>query len=195
MPQYVPVDPEAYGCGLAIGLLVRYWRPIFACLVVLALIIGALGLVAGIINGSATVAKYGTADQRAIATIEAQRRKDELVSRLRQLGTIQVNQNNNNGRVDRVEFRNEQIIVYFESTSQVQEDACITWFNGDLYPKSPPLQKQVNVAGNRVTGYMTFTDSIIVPYTNFSFSYRCGSALWPSIELWSANFTNSLIRR
>jgi hypothetical protein len=38
---YVAVDPEAYGVGLGLGVLLRFWRPILAAIVIMA-VIGAI---------------------------------------------------------------------------------------------------------------------------------------------------------
>jgi hypothetical protein len=165
-----------------------FWKP----LLILAVIFGIIGGVSVLISSVSDLSKYGTTDRGAIATIESQRQKDALIARLRQLGTIRVNKTGQGGyRVDYVEFKDGQIIVYFESPASVEERACISWydFESGRYLDLPPLQKHVAVVGDQVKGYMSFPDSIITPRTHFLFSYRCG--IWSSIELWNRDFAYS----
>ena len=61
MPQYVPVDPEAYGVGMAIGCLIRYWRLFFAGLV----IIGVIGLLGAVVAGIGEMSHRSSVNQIA----------------------------------------------------------------------------------------------------------------------------------
>ncbi len=39
---YVPVDPEGYGCGLILGIIINYWRTILKVILIIACIIGVM---------------------------------------------------------------------------------------------------------------------------------------------------------
>lgn len=139
--------------------------------------------VAAVIQGGSNLINYGTVDSKAIQTIEAKRQTDTILSRLRQQRAIQVPVDkfacSNPGDyycVERIEFQNGKIVVYFESDTGRgrYDESCITWYEGGIYKKQLADEKKIQLlGGNHVKGYMSFSDSTIKPNYNYYFQFGC----------------------
>lgn len=143
---YVPVDPEGFGCGLLLGLIIRYWREL---LIAGALIFGCafvVNIVTSITSAiSASNAASAAATQSIIQSQTEESRKallNNAFSNIRQFeGKIQLG--NGNGivadrgpdygsvRVNAIEFSSTSINVYFDSYST-------SWWGGSP-PNGPQL--------------------------------------------------------
>jgi hypothetical protein len=189
---YVAVDSETVGRAWGLSLLIEN----FHLIVILAIIIGIIIGIMWMVQSASLLLKYGTIDENAIATIEAKSEQSKIVSKLRQIGTINVNQTSGDPanefvRVDHVEFRDEQILVFFESNTdglKNWQDSCLTWYDmtNHLGRSQPSIAQQVSVLNNNhVKGYMAYPDSIVIPGTWFDFSFGCNTS--SSTSLWTWN--------
>lgn len=141
---FVPVDPEGFGCGLLLGLIIRYWKEILiACLILFGCLFG-YGLIQSISEArsariSATQSAIGAATEENRQALVA-----NALSNLRQyrgtisLGSEQFTITKENStwnrtefvRVDSLVFSPEGVYVYFTSETSEggldsPDDSCL----------------------------------------------------------------------
>lgn len=72
---YVPVDPQGFGCGLLLGLLMRYWRQLVTAVLLIAVVVFILTTATSVFNSVAE-----TNEQNAASTQSA----DQAATNMRQ---------------------------------------------------------------------------------------------------------------
>ncbi len=175
----VPVDPKGFGCGLLLGLIIRYWRQI---LVASLLIFGCIAI-AGIVNSisEANQAKI-VATQNALSAMQQATSFVNAIEDLKHSGTISIDQKRNvwyhgNGYyvVQYVKFEEDRFLVYIDLDVEyggLHERSCIRYSTYDDEIK--PLENHFEqLSDTHFIGFQTYSYADLKPGFDYRFSPDC----------------------
>lgn len=188
---FVPVDPEGFGCGLLLGLIIRFWREILIAGVLIFGCVFGVGLVQSISDSisSARQAKVAMtqnaimAIQQATADAIRQEQNAIVVEKLRQLGFIEINQLLGDfgsweafEQINYIMFEPDYIVVdvYYNFAWGDAEYSCLKWNDNNEAGAVGADITQIEENGMTYhEGLIKFDYSILEPNVVYNFQMAC----------------------